>query len=51
MIESSAAKITICCQAPVCPPNASTATRIVSAIAATLGAVAKNVVTGVGAPS
>ena len=50
-IEASAAKITTCCHAPACTPNASSATRAVSATAATLGALAKNIVTGVGAPS
>ena len=50
-IEASAAKITICRQASACEPNASSATRAVSATAATLGAVAKKVVTGVGTHS
>ena len=50
-IDSSEAKITICCHAPGCAPKAPRLTRISSASAATLGAVAKNAVTGVGAPS
>ncbi len=50
-IEASAAKMIICRQASACAPKASSATRMVSASAATLGAVAKKVVTGVGAPS
>ena len=50
-VEASAAKITICRQASVAGPIASTATRTSSAIAATLGAEAKKAVTGVGAPS
>ena len=48
---ASAAKMTICRQTSAWLPNASSATRMVSASAATLGAVAKKVVTGVGAPS
>ena len=43
--------MTICCHAATCPPNTSNTTRAVSATAATLGAVAKKAVTGVGAPS
>jgi hypothetical protein len=50
-IEASAAKITIWRQASAWVPKASSETRMVSASAATLGAVAKKVVTGVGAPS
>ncbi len=50
-IESSEAKITTCCHAKICAPNASRLTRISRHSAATLGAVAKKVVTGVGAPS
>ena len=51
MMEASAAKITICCHWPAAGPIASIATRIASATADTFDAVAKNAVTGVGAPS
>ena len=51
IVEASAEKITICCHADGAGPIASTATRTISAIAATLGAEAKKAVTGVGAPS
>jgi hypothetical protein len=44
-------KMTICRHSNVAGPIASTATRVRSAIAATLGAEAKKAVTGVGAPS
>ena len=42
---------TICCQSCVTEPNGTVTTRMISAIAATLGAEAKKAVTGVGAPS
>ena len=51
MIDASDAKITICRHWSVAGPIASIATRTDSATAATLGAEAKNAVTGVGAPS
>ena len=41
----------ICCHCGLMPAKAVPATRISSAMAATLGAAAKNAVTGVGAPS
>ena len=50
-IEANAAKITIWRQASVCAPNASSAMRDSMTTAATLGALAKKAVTGVGAPS
>ena len=50
-IEITASSARICCQSPTAPPNASCTTRANSPIAATLGAVAKNAVTGVGDPS
>ena len=44
-------KTTICCQSAAIGSNAPMVTRTISAIAAILGAAAKNAVTGVGAPS
>src|SRR3546814_11744539 len=50
-MDASEEKITICRQSATAPPNAATATRTKRPIAATFGAVAKKVATGVGAPS
>ena len=50
-IEAIETKVTIWRQSPAMPGKAVTMTRTRTAIAATLGAVAKKVVTGVGAPS
>jgi len=50
-IEASAAKITICRHASVAGASPSTQSRVASSTAATLGALPKNMVTGVGAPS
>ena len=50
-IEAIDRKIRICCQSATAPPKASNSTRANIAAAATLGAVAKNSVTGVGEPS
>ena len=50
-IDSTDRSAMICCQSPVTPPKASCSTRAKSAMAATLGAVAKKAVTGVGEPS
>ena len=44
-------KTMICCHWPMSSANGLMSTRVKSAIAATLGAAAKNAVTGVGAPS
>ena len=51
MIDINATAIMICCHTNICEPNASSTMRMVNAIAATLSALAKNAVTGVGAPS
>jgi hypothetical protein len=50
-IDSTDRSATICRQSSVTPPNPSNTSRAKSAIAATFGAVARNAVTGVGAPS
>ena len=50
-IEAMETKTTICCHCCVMPGNAVTVVRAKIAIAAILGAAAKNAVTGVGAPS
>ena len=50
-IEARAAKMTICRQASVCVPKASSDIRVSMTTAATFGALAKNAVTGVGEPS
>jgi len=50
-IEAMARKVTICCHWAVTAGKAVIRTRTVSAMAASLGAAAKNAVTGVGAPS
>ena len=50
-IDRIATKTTIWRQSPTSEPSGSTSTRTSSAIAASLGAAAKNAVTGVGAPS
>jgi hypothetical protein len=51
MVEASAMKMMICRQASKAGPIASTARRVSSIIAATLGAAEKKAATGVGAPS
>ena len=51
MVEASAMKMTICRHSNDGRPHRLDATRVSSAIAATLGAEAKKAVTGVGAPS
>src|ERR1700747_3080725 len=50
-IDAIDTKVRICRQSLVMPGKAVRATRTITAIAATFGAVAKKVVTGVGAPS
>jgi hypothetical protein len=50
-IEAIETNTTICCHCEVMPGNAITAARTNMAMPATLGAAAKNAVTGVGAPS
>ena len=50
-IEAIDTKARICRQSPEMPGKAENTTRTRTAIAAILGAEAKNVVTGVGAPS
>src|ERR1700679_2283524 len=50
-IEAIDTNTTICCHCGTMPGNAVSATRVNTARAATFGAVAKNAVTGVGAPS
>ena len=50
-IDSTASSATICVQSPMALPKPPNINRASSAIAATLGAVAKNAVTGVGEPS
>ena len=50
-IDASAAKMMICRQASTSPAKGSIAMRTSTPIAATLGALAKKAVTGVGAPS
>ena len=50
-IEAMETNTRICCHSLVMPGNATTATRTNMAMPATLGAAAKNAVTGVGAPS
>ena len=50
-IEAMETKTTICCHSWMMPGNAMMVARAKMAMAATLGADAKNAVTGVGAPS
>ena len=50
-IDAMASAVTTCCHCGLMPAKLSSATRMNSAMAATLGALAKNAVTGVGAPS
>ncbi len=50
-IEAIATNTTICCHCRVMPGNALMVARAKIAMAAILGAAAKNAVTGVGAPS
>ena len=50
-MEAMDRKMTICCQSWVMPWKVSMTSRTISDMAATLGAVAKKAVTGVGAPS
>jgi hypothetical protein len=50
-IEAIETNTTICCHCCVMPGKATTVARAKMAMAATLGAAAKNAVTGVGAPS
>jgi hypothetical protein len=50
-IEAMAMNTTICCQSAVMAGNGWMTTRMNTAMAAILGAAAKNAVTGVGAPS
>ena len=50
-IDATDRKARICCHSGTAPPKAANSTRANSAAAATFGAVAKNAVTGVGAPS
>ncbi len=50
-MEAMASAATTCCHCGPMPAKAPSVTRISSAIAAALGAAAKKVVTGVGAPS
>ncbi|MNC97979.1 hypothetical protein D3C83_158130 [compost metagenome] len=50
-IEAIATKTMICCHSLTSSPKGPYMTRTNSPIAATLGAMAKNAVTGVGAPS
>ena len=50
-MEASETKTTICCQSFTMGAKGPVRTRMNSAMAAILGAAAKNAVTGVGAPS
>ena len=50
-IEAMATNTTICCHCGTMPGNALMVARAKIAMAAILGAAAKNAVTGVGAPS
>ncbi|MNT86225.1 hypothetical protein D3C71_2055900 [compost metagenome] len=50
-MEAMERKMTICCQSWVMGAKVSITRRTISVIAATLGAMAKKAVTGVGAPS